>query len=99
MLAGVDEEPHRRRKLVPACFARPDVAHAGLAHEFGCCRGKHEIVAIGAAGKSDTTRRDGRAVRLGLSGHGILLRYLPLRPCSPVTRMLPALRGESMAHE
>src|SRR5215467_1681123 len=76
MVAGVEEQTHRRGEFVPAGFARPDVAHAGLAHEFGSCRGEHEIVAIGAVRKSDTARHNGSAVRLGLSDHGILLRLL-----------------------
>src|SRR5689334_12687182 len=66
----VDEQTDRGGEFMPAGFARPDMADAGLAHEFGSRRGKYEIVAIGAARKGDATRREGRAVRLGLSGHG-----------------------------
>src|SRR5215510_5071603 len=86
VLLVVDEQAHRGGELMAAGVARPDVAHARLAHELGCCRRKQEIVANGTARESEATRRNGSTVRLGRSGHGLLLRLQCLLPsvlCSP----------------
>src|SRR5262249_36472054 len=88
---AVKEEPHRRGEFVAARVARPEVAHVRLADEFGSCGREQEVVAVGAAGQSDTTRRDRSGMRLDLSGHGILLRLTS--PLHRVPRILKCCPG------
>ena len=60
-----------------AGIARPDMAHAALAHELRSRGCEQKIIAIRAAGERKTSARNGTGVCLGLSSHGLLLRCLP----------------------